>query len=61
MTSLPDLSMWPPALVFSLVVIVLVCHVLPDVLRLAPKETTSLPSSGTVTSSAKIPTGGSTV
>lgn len=36
-----DLSMWPPALVWSLLVIVLVCHVLPDAIALSPKSPTS--------------------
>lgn len=40
-----DLSMWPPALVFALVVIVLVCHVLPDVISLSPSKRSSRPSS----------------
>lgn len=40
-----DLSMWPPVLVWSLLVIVLVCHVLPDAIALAPKTSTSLPPS----------------
>ena len=51
MTSLPDLSMWPPALVFALVVIVLVCHVLPDVLSISSHQPTSLPLSTGGTSS----------
>lgn len=42
-----DLSTLPPALVWALVVIVLVCHVLPDAIRISPKPTTSpLPSTG---------------
>lgn len=48
-----DLSMLPPAALWALVCIVLVCHVLPDALSLAPKRTTSpLPSMGGTNSPA---------
>lgn len=40
-----DLTTLPPALVLCLVVIVLVCHVLPDVLTLSPSRKSSLPNS----------------
>ena len=48
-----DLSMWPPALAFALVVIVCVCHVLPDVLETPFRPKTSRPLSTAGTPSAQ--------
>lgn len=50
-----DLSMWPPALVWSLLVIVLVCHVLPDAISLSKRKPTSLRTSGTTTTGTSTP------
>jgi hypothetical protein len=46
-----DLSYLPPAIAWVMVVIVLVCHVLPDVISFEKTRTISLPSSTAGTSS----------
>lgn len=47
-----DLSMWPPALVWSLLVIVLVCHVLPDAIALTPRASASTAPTSAVPSAS---------
>lgn len=52
-----DFSGWPPALVWSVIVIVVVCKLLPDVLGPFPTTTTSLRSStGGMRSAPSVPT-----
>jgi hypothetical protein len=50
-----DFSLWPPALVFAVIVIYVVAGVLPDVLNTSPRATLSRPLSGpTSTSSQRV-------